>query len=667
MLETTAGSGTERGAGTPRALAARACMLAGLLLGVSWGALAATPLGEVVSPDGSVRVEMAIDADGRPTWRLWRDGRQVIADSPLGMVGEGVDLSQGLSFGAAGEIEAVADDYELLSGKRRFNRYRANRRVFHWRDAQGNALAIAWQVSNDGAAFRYELDAAVPGMATWRRDAASFRLPATAHAWLQPMAEPRTGFARTNPSYEEHYLQDVAVGTPSPMGHGWVFPALFRTGEDWVLLSEGMLRRGDAGSRLLDGEQPGEYRIGFADPQEVFPGGPSDPWIERFPWRSPWRIVAVGSLAEVADSTLGTDLADPPAVAGKPVPGKASWSWPLLGDAHTVFDVQKRFVDYAAQMGWRYTLVDALWDQQIGEARMRELVEYARGKDVSILVWYNSAGAWNDTPQTPRDLLVDRASRIREFERLSAMGVAGLKLDFFGGDGSSMIAYYLDILADAAPYGFQMNFHGATLARGWQRTWPNLMTVEAVRGLEFSTFGQEDADAMPVHAATLPFVRNVFDPMDFTPLAMAGLNERVQRRSTAAFELATAVLFVSGIQHYAETPEGLAQAPDYVREFLMQVPESWEDSRFLDGYPGRHAVFARRGDGRWFVAGINADDAPRTIALDADALGGGVLRGTLIGNGSDALGFSQRRVEFASGRPLQLELPPLGGFVLQLD
>src|SRR5690606_3320369 len=137
-------------AGTLRGLAARSRMrllLAGLLLGLPWGASAATPLGEVASPDGSLRVEMALDAHGRPTWRLSREGRQVIADSPLGMVGEGVDLSQRLSFAAAGDVEAVADDYELLSGKRRLNRYRANRRVFHWRDAQGNALAIAWQMS----------------------------------------------------------------------------------------------------------------------------------------------------------------------------------------------------------------------------------------------------------------------------------------------------------------------------------------------------------------------------------------------------------------------------------------------------------------------------------------------------------------------------------------
>jgi Glycoside hydrolase 97. len=284
-----------------------------------------------------------------------------------------------------------------------------------------------------------------------------------------------------------------------------------------------------------------------------------------------------------------------------------------------------------------------------------------------VLVWYNSAGDWNDAPQTPRGRLLDHASRVREFDRLKAMGVAGLKVDFFGGDGSSMIAYYLDLLADAAPYGFQMNFHGATLPRGWQRTWPHLQTMEAVRGLEFATFEQANADRVPVHAATLPFVRNVFDPMDFTPLAMVKLNDRVQRRTSPAFELAQSVLFVSGIQHYAETADGMAQVPEYVRAFLTGLPEVWDDSRFLDGYPGQYAVFARQGGGRWFVGGINAGPGPRKLTLDAGRLGGGVQRGLLIVDGDDAPGFARRRVEFGPGKPLELELPAAGGFVLQLD
>lgn len=645
-------------------------VLVALGLLVAWLPLQAAgspALADVASPDGRLRVEMALDDAGRPNWRLLRDGREVIAPSPLGMVGDGVDLARGLSYAGADAVRPVADDYELLSGKRRHNAYRANRRVLRWQDARGHELSVAWQVSNDGAAFRYELERPVPGLDTWTRDAATFRLPSAAHGWLQPLAEPKTGFARTNPSYEEDYLQDVPVGTPTPMGHGWAFPALFRAGEDWILLSEGSLRRGDAGSRLLDGATAGEYLVGFPDEREALPGGAALPWIEAFPWRSPWRIVAVGDLATVVDSSLGTDLADPPAVPAPSIPGKASWSWPLLGDEHTVFEVQRRFVDYAARMGWRYTLVDGLWDTQIGEDRLRELVAYARGQDVSVLVWYNSAGDWNDAPQTPRGRLLDQAGRLREFDKLKAMGVAGLKVDFFGGDGSSMVAYYLDLLADAAPYGFQMNFHGATLPRGWQRTWPHLQTMEAVRGLEFATFEQPNADRMPVHAATLPFTRNVFDPMDFTPLAMVKLNDRVQRRTSPAFELAQSVLFVSGIQHYAETAEGMDQVPEYVRGFLSGLPEVWDDSRFLDGYPGRHAVFARLGGGRWYVGGINAGPGPRKVTLKAEALGAGPQRGLLIADGDDAPGFAKRRVEFAPGEPLELELPAAGGFVLQLD
>ncbi len=219
---------------------------------------------------------------------------------------------------------------------------------------------------------------------------------------------------------------------------------------------------------------------------------------------------------------------------------------------------------------------------------------YARAKDVGILLWYNSAGDWNTTPQTPRNLMLTHESRMREFERLREMGVAGLKIDFFGGDGQSLIGYYHDILEDAEPYGLLINFHGATLPRGWQRTYPHLMTMEAIKGLEYITFEQENADEEPTHAAMLPFTRNVFDPMDFTPVVLDHINNRIERRTTSAFELALSVLFTSGIQHYAEIPEGMAKAPVYVRDFLKGVPSVWDDTRFIDGYPGKFVVIARQ-------------------------------------------------------------------------
>lgn len=337
-----------------------------------------------------------------------------------------------------------------------------------------------------------------------------------------------------------------------------------------------------------------------------------------------------------------------------------------MGDGSCNYDEQKRFIDYAAAMGWRYTLIDAHWDKQIGYERVKELIDHAAAKGVKILLWYNSAGSWNGAPQTPRSMLLTHADRVKEFARLKEMGVAGLKIDFFGGDGQSMIGYYHDLLEDAAPFGFLMNFHGATLPRGWQRTYPHLVTMEAVKGLEFVTFEQKNADEEPAHAAMLPFTRNVFDPMDFTPVVLDRIN-RIERRTTSAFELALSVLFTSGIQHYAEIPAGMAKAPDYVQDFLKKVPAGWDDIRFLAGEPGRFVALARQGDGRWFVAGINGEAAARKLTLDLSGLSA-KQSGTLIADGEPGnLSFRREHITLGADRQLILTLPAHGGFVLTLD
>jgi hypothetical protein len=240
-----------------------------------------------------------------------------------------------------------------------------------------------------------------------------------------------------------------------------------------------------------------------------------------------------------------------------------------------------------------------------------------------------------------------------------------LKIDFFGGDGQSMIDYYLDILHDAQPYGFAMNFHGPTLPRGWQRTYPDLMTMEAIRGLEYCTFEQSNADEEPTHAAMLPFTRNVFDPMDFTPMALDRINNRIQRRTTSTFELALAVVFTSGITHYAEVPAGMAKTPDYVRAFLKGVPSVWDDTKFLDGQPGKFVVLARKGDDRWYLAGINGETTEKKLTLDLSGLR--VRSGTLITDGNgDNLSFRQETIRLSADKKLEVTLPPHGGLVMVL-
>ncbi|WP_313171807.1 glycoside hydrolase family 97 protein [Massilia oculi] len=623
-----------------------------LVVGTFCAQAHAAPL---TSPDRHIAVDVNVSPKGTLTYAVTRDGKPVILSSNLGIAVQGADLTQGLTLAASSRIKPIEDRYELATAKKRHITYRANEQTHTVRNAQGRAMDVTFRVSNDGVAFRY----GVAGKnVKFVRETTAFAFDKSAKAWLQPMAVAQTGWSNTNPSYEEHYQREIPVGTPSTLGAGWVFPALFRTGDTWVALTEANLDGSFHASRLHTDSGGGVYRLDVPAAPEVFTNGALLA-ESKGDLVTPWRIVALGSLRTLVESTLGTDLAAP-AIAfdkAKVQPGHASWSWALLKDDGTYIDTQKRFVDYAAEMGWDYTLVDADWDRKIGFERMRELVDYAAAKKIGILVWYNSSGAWNKTPYTPKGALLTPAARVREFARLRDMGVKGVKIDFFAGDGKSMIAYYVDMLQDAADAGLLVNFHGATMPRGWSRTFPNLMTVEAVKGFEFTTFDQKDQDAMPPHAAMLPFSRNLFDPMDYTPLVFGDI-PKIKRVTRNGFELAEAVLFLSGIQHFAERPEGMAGVPDYVKNLLRDLPRSWDDVRFIDGYPGRHAVIARKSGDSWYVAGFNADNEERSVDLDLSFIEG--RSGILTTDGDGERAFSQAPIK--AGKT-SIGIKPRGGFV----
>ncbi|MFL6620894.1 MAG: glycoside hydrolase family 97 catalytic domain-containing protein [Povalibacter sp.] len=618
---------------------------------------------KIASPDGQVQLTFHLTSAGEPRYSVSVGTQQVLVESKLGLVRDDADFTRSLRVTDASASKTYRDNYELLTTKRRLNSYTATQQEFTLQTPAAQRVEIQFSVSNDGIAFRYRFPEQNSRIHSLVSEASSFNFPANTQAWLQPIAVAKSGWSSTNPSYEEIYDKEIPVGSPSPTGAGWVYPALFRTPNSWVLISETGLTRNYSGTRLQSTWRSAEYRVEYPNPLERFRDGAVNPQ-STLPWTTPWRIVVVGTLGTIVESTLGTDLAEKPAAgATTPLngPGKASWSWPLLGDDQTIYETQKRFIDYAADMGWSYTLVDALWDKQIGYERLKELVDYARSKNVRILVWYNSAGDWNSAPQTPRDLMLTHESRVKEFTRLKEIGVAGLKVDFFGGDGQSVIQYYQDILEDAARFGFLMNFHGATLPRGWQRTYPNLMTMEAIRGLEFVTFDQKNAEDEPSHAAMLPFTRNVFDPMDFTPVVLDRIRN-IERRTSSAFELALSVLFTSGIQHYAEIPEGMAKAPDYVRNFMKAVPSIWDDVKFIDGYPGKFVVLARRSGSQWYVAGVNAEKQPREVSIDLKSFNARGLAIITDGGGGN-LSFAQSQSDADADGRVKLTLAPRGGFV----
>lgn len=618
---------------------------------------------KILSPNKNISVTVHIDDLGQLTYNVANENVQVIEPSMLGLTMNDINFSKSLIVEDWGNSMLIEDSYRILTDKKSECKYNANQHLISVANNDGHVLRIHFQVSDDGVAFRYELPEESQEINRITTEHTTFNLPDNTKAWLHPHAIAQSGWANTQPSYEEYYQMNIPVGTPSTYGQGWSFPALFNSSSNWILLSEAGMPTNYCGSHLSDSSQDGEYKIVFPQAAEKTERDAAVYPESKLPLLTPWRLIIVGkSLATIVESTMTTDVSPSSKIANTHFakPGKAAWSWVLLKDDATIYDIQKDFIDYAADMNWEYCLIDALWDTQIGYDKIAELAHYAAQKNVGLILWYNSNGNWNEAPQTPINILFDKETRLQEFGRLHQMGIKGLKIDFFGGDGQSFMAYYQDLLTDAAKYELTVNFHGTTIPRGWNRTYPNLMTMEAVRGMEFLTFEQTNTDEQATHCAMLPFARNAVGPMDFTPVCFSEI-PNLQRTTSNGFELALSVLFQSGIQHYAETHTGMKEQPDYVVDFMRTIPSHWDDIKFIDGYPGEYSIIARKGNGKWYVAGINALNEDKTFELDLSVLDS-FDKGMLIGDGVDNRSFSKKEIQETN---ISVTLKSKGGFVIE--
>jgi hypothetical protein len=621
----------------------------------------------ITSPDRNISVHFRISENKNAFYTIRYAGKFIIRESKLGVIREDEDFSQNLSLDSVSNIEAIQDEYEMLQGKKRKNSYIANRKVFHLKNTNGKKMDIIFQVSNDGVAFRYYFPEKSEETRKIVKETSSFNFSPGTKAYIQHMSEAKSGWCQVNPGYEELYEQSVEIEKLRFNNAGWAFPALLNYGERWVLLSETAPDRDYCGCRLQQDSTNHEFFIDFPQAAEKIFDGELKP-ESRLPWKTPWRMIVVGnSLKTIVESTLGTDLAEPSKLKDISFvkPGQSSWSWVLLKDDSTVYEVQKRFIDYSSDMNWEYCLVDADWDKKIGYEKLGELTGYAKNKGVGILAWYNSSGNWNTTEYSPKSKLLNHKDRLEEFSRIKKLGIKGVKVDFFGGDGQSVMSYYQDIFEDAAEFELMVNCHGATLPRGWQRTYPNLVTVEAVRGFEYVTFEQLNADHEPNHSCMLPFTRNVFDPMDFTPVCFSEV-PGMKRITSNAFELALSIIFYSGIQHFAETPKGMEMVPDYVKNFLKEIPGCWDDTKFVDGFPGKFVVIARRSYGTWYVAGINGEETKKNLAYKLPFIKE-TKSATLITDGKDNRSFNMEKIIYTPNDSFEIKLKGNGGFVLKFD
>lgn len=622
---------------------------------------------DVCSPDGLTVVTVA-DTDGMPVYSVTYGGTPFLMPSPLGMLTDTGDFTQNLSLLKSSASEKVSDSYSLPNIKKSHVDYNANRRTFTFGRDGKPAFDVIFEVSDNNVAFRYMLHRQDKEYCcVVEREATGFVMPEGMTTFLCPQSGPMGGFARTAPSYETPYTLDDMTGK-NGWGHGYSFPCLFRNGDDgWTLISETGIA-GDYCASHLAGGNGLVYTIAYPHPGEMNGFGSTSASM-AVPGLTPWRTVTVGkSLAPIAETTVPFDVVHPLYEPSKKYEyGRGTWSWIIKMDSYCTFEGQREYIDFAADMGYESVLVDALWDTQIGYDKIEQLAAYAREKNVALYLWYNSNGSWNDAPMGPRGVMNDIVKRRKDMAWMQKNGIRGIKVDFFGGDKQETMRLYHDILADANDYGLLVIFHGCTLPRGWERMYPNYAASEAVLASENLYFSQGSCDSEAMNACIHPLVRNTVGSMDFGGSALnryynADNTKGSKRVTSDVFALATAVLFQSPVQHFALAPNNLNDAPAWAIDFMKSIPTTWDEVRYIDGYPGKYVVMARRHRDTWYIAGVNADDKTREVSVELpeDMLG----KPLALYSDDKLLNGSMRECRADKKGRVKVSVPCNGGFVI---
>ena len=623
---------------------------------------------QITSPDGKLVVTVA-DMDGRPSYSVSYDNVLFLKPSPLGMIANIGDFSSGMSLEKNVSTNKIDETYELASIKKSKVHYVANEAVFSFTQQGKTIYDVIFRISNNDVAFKYKMYPQGETLScVVKQEVTGFVFPDGTTTFLCPQSKPMGGFARTSPSYETSYTADDVAGK-NGWGEGYTFPCLFRNGDNgWVLVSETGVNGGYCASRLL-GHKEGVYTIGFPQEGEANGNGTVSPGI-ALPGETPWRTITVGkTLAPIVETTVPFDVVKPLYQAkGEYTYGRGSWSWIIGMDGSTNYKEQLRYIDFSAAMGYQSVLVDALWDKQIGRDKIEELAKYGKNKGVALYLWYNSNGYWNDAPQTPRSIMDNAIARRKEMKWMQSIGIRGIKVDFFGGDKQMTMQLYEDILSDANEYGLLVIFHGCTLPRGWERMYPNFASSEAVLASENLHFSQGSCDHEAFNATLHPFIRNTVGSMDFGGSALnkyynADNAPRGSRRVTSdVYALATAVLFQSPVQHFALAPNNLTDAPSWAIDFMKEVPTTWDEVRFIDGYPGKYVILARRHGDKWYIAGVNAQKETLKLKVNLPMFSNGEK--VRLFSDDKALQGGVKQIEIGKKQELQLSIPCNGGILI---
>jgi alpha-glucosidase len=579
--------------------------------------------------------------------------------SPLGITRKDQDFTRNLKFVRKGKVTAIDETYTMLIGRQTNLRNHANELTLTFSNDAGSLMELILRAYDDGVAFRYGFPGRSDDIYFVSEEATGFCPDTTGKAWMMPYSRP----SQWGPAYESNYMNAISIGTASGSGNGWAFPLLFNTKGVWMLITEAGIDSTFYGAHIQQNIVNGLYRIQLPDPGEG-QGRDIAEASSKLPWLTPWRIIMVGETpAKIIENNMVYHLSEPCKI--KDVswikPGRVSWSW--WSDHSSPRDVSKlkRFVDLSSNMTWEYSLVDANWNI-MRNGNIEELIAYSKEKGVGLLLWYNSGGPHNTVTEQPRDKMNDRAIRRAEMKKLQDWGIRGIKVDFFHSDKPGMMKHYLNILEDAAEFHLLVDFHGCTLPRGWARTWPNLMSMEGVKGAEQYTGDRGFAENASIYNTIYAFTRNVVGSMDYTPVTFSDYSPETAHTTSLGHELALSVIFESGLQHFADRDSAYYSVPVYVRDFLKNIPVVWDETKYLSGEPGKFIALARRLGNTWYLAAIQGEKQSRKLTLPLSFLGNGSYKIELITDNETGTGFGIIPREVTSDSSLELELRSKGGF-----
>lgn len=611
---------------------------------------------EIISPNGKVKVVLNLPDKNaahhlffKVLYKIENKFTEVLPDSKLGINRIDEQFADNLHLIATSKPVSIHDTYKMVCGKRQLCENLGTEKTFSFQNSNHQPLDIVFRVYNDGAAFRYVFPNQSDSKVNIISEATTYILPENTDRWMQLYDK----------SYENFYPLNK-TGVDGKSNQEWGYPVLFKVNNQsiWGLISEADITENNCAAKLSNLKNPNEYQVTYPSARDNFK---QEGVKTTLPWNSQWHTIILGNLSNIVESTLITDVSEPNQLKDTDWIKPGAVSWIYWANNHGSKDYKKvvEYVDLAVEMNWPYVLIDWEWDVMGNGGNINDAQNYAKSKGIKPLMWYNSGTSWMDP--TPNDRLLTAEKRAKEFAWLNKIGVYGIKVDFFAGDQQDMMKYYIAILKDAAKYHLLVNFHGATVPRGWARTYPNLMSTEAVYGAEWYNNVPTMTDKAAAHNTTLPFTRNVIGSMDYTPVTFS--NSQHPHITSYGHELALSVVFESGLQHFADRPSAYESLPAKPKAFLKQVPVVWDDTKLIDGSPGEKVIIARKKGNQWYIAGLNGKDAVQNLLVKFDFLGKGNHSFELIKDGKDSTSFSSEIIKVKKGDTLKIECLPRGGFV----